>query len=93
MQDYKQLVVWQKSQIVLDICRTTKQFQKEERYNLISQIRRASVSIPTNIAEGSGRFTARDFATFLQTALGSTQEIEYYKSTFKRLRLHQSKHI
>lgn len=86
MQDYKQLVVWQKShQIVLDIYRITKEFPKEERYSLIAQIRRASISIPTNIAEGCGRFTARDFASFLQTALGSTQEIEYLSLLSKDL--------
>jgi len=78
MKDYRNLVVWQKShQIVLNIYKVTLQFPPEERYNLISQLRRASTSVPTNIAEGCGKFTERDFAYFLQIALGSTQEVEY----------------
>ncbi len=78
MKDYRNLVVWQKShQIVLNIYKVTLQFPAEEGYNLISQLRRASTSVPTNIAEGCGKFTERDFAYFLQIALGSTQEVEY----------------
>lgn len=78
MQDYKDLVVWQKShEFVISIYKSLSDFPKEETYNLVSQIKRASTSIPSNIAEGAGRFTPKDFAHFLQNALGSSHEIEY----------------
>jgi four helix bundle protein len=78
MKNYKDLIVWQKShRTVLDVYQFTKHFPKEEMYNLTSQIRRAAVSIPTNIAEGSGRFSQIDFAHFLQISIGSNQELEY----------------
>ena len=78
MKDYKKLIVWQKghdnAKLVYDL---TKRFPKEERYGITSQIRRAVVSVPTNIAEGCGKFTQRDFARYLQIAFGSAQETEY----------------
>ncbi|HTN21009.1 MAG TPA: four helix bundle protein [Pelobium sp.] len=78
MQDYKELQVWKKShQFTLEIYKITKSFPKEEIFALVSQLRRASSSIPTNIAEGCGRFTQKDFASFLQISLGSSQEAEY----------------
>lgn len=78
MKDFRQLKVWEKShQIALAIYRATKEFPKEELYGLTSQIRRASMSIPTNIAEGCGRNTDADFARFLQMAMGSASETEY----------------
>ncbi len=78
MQNYKDLQVWKKShEISLSIYKITQSFPKEEVFGLVSQLRRASVSIPTNIAEGSGRFTQKDFASFLQISLGSSQEVEY----------------
>ena len=58
-------------------CRLSLAIPKEETYNLTSQIKRSSSSIPTNIAEGCGRFTQNDFANFLQIALGSSHELEY----------------
>jgi len=78
MKDFRQLKVWEKShQLALAIYKATKEFPKEELYGLTSQIRRASMSIPTNIAEGCGRNTDAEFARFLQIAMGSASETEY----------------
>jgi four helix bundle protein len=78
MKNYRNLIVWQKSHLlVLSVYEMTKKFPKEERYNLVSQLRRAGTSVPTNIAEGCGKFTQRDFVNYLQTAFGSLQEVEY----------------
>ena len=78
MKDFRQLKVWEKSHLVaLAISKATKDFPKEELYALTSQMRRASMSIPTNIAEGCGRNTDADFARFLQMAMGSASETEY----------------
>lgn len=78
MKDYKKLVVWEKAhKLVLSIYRNTNGFPKEEQYGLVSQIRRAAVSTPTNIAEGCGKYSQQDFAKYLQNALGSAQEVEY----------------
>ena len=78
MKNYRDLIVWQKSHLlVLSLYEMTKTFPKDERFNLISQLRRAGTSVPTNIAEGCGKFTQRDFAKYLQDAFGSLQEVEY----------------
>ena len=78
MKDFRTLKVWQKAhQFALAVYKTTKDFPREELYGLTSQIRRSSMSIPTNIAEGSGRFTDKDFARFLQISMGSASEAEY----------------
>lgn len=78
MQDYKELLVWQKSHVfVLSVYKSLLTFPNDEAFNLISQLKRASTSIPTNIAEGTGRFTQKDFASYLQIALGSSHEVEY----------------
>ncbi len=78
MQDFRKLKVWQKAhELALAIYRATATFPREELYGLTSQIRRASMSIPTNIAEGCGRSTDSEFARFLQIAMGSTFETEY----------------
>ncbi len=78
MKDFRQLKVWEKShQLALSVYKSTKEFPKEELYGLTSQIRRASMSIPTNIAEGCGRNTDKEFARFLQIAMGSASETEY----------------
>jgi len=72
------LIVWQKAhQLTLDLYRVTKSFPRDEQYGLTSQIRRAAASVGANIAEGCGRGTARDFARFIQMALGSASELEY----------------
>ena len=78
MQNFKNLDVWRKShELTLKVYQLTSQFPDEEMYGLTSQIRRACASIPTNIAEGSGRESPADFARFLQIAVGSASETEY----------------
>jgi four helix bundle protein len=78
MKDFRQLQVWEKShQLALAVYKATKEFPKEELYGLTSQIRRASMSVPTNIAEGCGKYTDADFARFVQIAMGSASETEY----------------
>ncbi|MBE0663980.1 MAG: four helix bundle protein [Bacteroidales bacterium] len=78
MQDYKKLEVWEKAHILIkEVYMLTVAFPKEELYGLVSQLRRASVSIPTNIAEGAGRESKADFGRYLQIAFGSANEVEY----------------
>lgn len=78
MRDYKNLIVWEKShKVALDIYNLTKTFPKEELYGITSQLRRASISVPTNIVEGCGRQTEKDFSRFLSIAAGSASETEY----------------
>jgi four helix bundle protein len=75
--NHKDLDVWQKSMdFVVELYNITNEFPKEERFGLIDQIRRASVSIPSNIAEGSARGSDKDFIRFLYFALGSASEVE-----------------
>lgn len=72
-------MVWRKShELTLSVYKATKLFPKEELYGLTSQIRRASSSIPANIAEGCGRQGNAEFARFLQIAFGSANELEYH---------------
>ncbi len=78
MGDYKKLAVWEKShQFALDVYRATAAFPKDELYGLTSQIRRASVSIASNIVEGSGRGGDGELIRFLRIAAGSAHEVEY----------------
>jgi len=77
MSHYKKLLIWQKSiSLVTIIYRSTKKFPKEEIFGITSQIRRSSVSIPSNIAEGSGRESNKDFVRFLYISLGSLFEMQ-----------------
>jgi four helix bundle protein len=77
LKNYKELTVWQKSyQLCLEIYRLTKLFPDDERYGLTSQIRRAAVSIPSNIAEGYGRKTTPEYIHSLFIAYGSICELE-----------------
>ncbi len=79
MRDFKTLAVWQKAhQFVLVLYEATKGFPKEEQYGLTSQIRRAAVSVPANIAEGCGKNTDADFARYLHISIGSANEVDYY---------------
>ena len=77
MHRYKELKFWQLSRTFCkDIYIITKSFPSDEKFGLISQLRRASVSIPSNIAEGASRTSNKDFARFLRISLGSCYEIE-----------------
>jgi four helix bundle protein len=77
IQSYRDLIVWQKAMVLTyDMYCETKKFPKEEVYGLTSQIRRCSVSIPSNIAEGFGRNSNGDFKRFLNIATGSLYELQ-----------------
>ena len=74
---YRDIKVWQRAiELVVDIYSCTRSFPKEELYGLAGQLRRASVSIPSNIAEGKGRRTDKEFLLFLHHARGSVFEVE-----------------
>ena len=79
MRDYKKLEVWKKShELNLFIySNLLSKFPKSEQFDLLSQTKRSAYSIPLNIVEGSGRYTEKDFAHFLDMALGSAHELEY----------------
>jgi len=78
MQDFRRLKVWEKAHhVTLRVYGVTARFPRDELYGLTSQMRRSSSSVPTNIAEGSGRGSDADFARFLQIAMGSACELEY----------------
>jgi len=77
MKNFKNLKVWQNGvDIVVDIYKSTEDFPKDEMYGLTGQIKRSAVSIPSNIAEGAGRNSDKDFNRFLDVALGSSFELE-----------------
>jgi four helix bundle protein len=77
VRSYQDLIVWQKAmELVTEIYRVSQKFPKEEVFGLTSQIRRAAVSIPSNIAEGRGKFSKGDFQYFLGHARGSLSEVE-----------------
>jgi four helix bundle protein len=78
MRNYKNIKAYQLADaLVIEIYKATKQFPKEELYGLVSQLRRAAVSIPTNIAEGASRQHEKDYVHFLYIARGSSAEVEY----------------
>jgi four helix bundle protein len=74
---YRDLIAWQKAMhLVTDIYDATREFPSDERYGLTNQLRRAAVSVPSNIAEGQARFSSKEFHHFLSLARGSLVEIE-----------------
>jgi four helix bundle protein len=78
MRDFRELQVWRKShEFVLDVYRGTSDFPPEERFGLTSQLRRAAVSVASNIAEGCGRGGERELGRYLNMAGGSASEVEY----------------
>lgn len=77
MSTFRNLIIWQKSmELVTNIYLETKTFPKEELYGLTSQIRRASISVPSNIAEGYGRLGKNDYLRFLNIAISSLFELQ-----------------
>ncbi|RED44931.1 four helix bundle protein [Seonamhaeicola aphaedonensis] len=77
MKSYRDLIVWQKSiDLVTLVYKLVKQFPEDEKYSLISQLKRSSISIPSNIAEGYGRKYTNDYARFLQISRGSLFEMQ-----------------
>ncbi|MEQ6166173.1 MULTISPECIES: four helix bundle protein [unclassified Ekhidna] len=88
MKNFKQLMIWQKGmEIWKEVYLLSKELPTEEKYGIVSQINRASFSIPANIAEGSSRDSKKDFARFLQIALGSSFELETFLIGIKMLEL------
>jgi four helix bundle protein len=84
--NYRDLIAWQKAMdLVEGTYRASRKFPKEELYGLVSQIRRAAVSIPSNIAEGEGRGNPREFGHFLRVAHGSLRELETQTLIAQRL--------
>jgi four helix bundle protein len=78
MSDFRELRVWQKAhKLGLSIYRATAQFPREEMYGLTGQMRRAALSIPSNIAEGCGRSGDAELVRFLRIAQGSASELDY----------------
>src|SRR3954452_15455759 len=83
---YRELVVWQKAMdLVVSVYELSRTFPREECYGLTNQVRRAAVSIPSNIAEGQGRGIGQSFANFLRIASGSLQEVETQLLVAQRL--------
>lgn len=77
MSSFRELIVWKKSyDLTLLVYSLTKRFPDDERYNLVSQIRRSAVSVPSNIAEGHARKSKKEFSHFLYIAYGSIAELE-----------------
>lgn len=88
MQTYKDLTVWKRSvELVAEIYRVTETFPKSELFGLTSQMRRAAVSIPANIAEGYARKHRAEYVQFARIAYGSGAELETYLALVEQLRL------
>jgi four helix bundle protein len=86
MSNYKNLIVWQKAnELAIKIYKLTDNFPKQETFGITSQIRRASLSVPTNIVEGYGRRTKNELSRFIDIARGSLAETEYLLEFSKEL--------
>ena len=88
IKDFKDLKIWEKGMIIAERCYSlTKKFPKEETYGMTQQIRRSSVSIPANIAEGYGRRSSGDYSRFLNIAQDSVNELETHLLLSARIQL------
>ena len=86
VRDYRDLIAWQKAMDLVEaVYQHTKRFPREELYGLTSQIRRAAISVPSNIAEGEGRDSKKDFYRFLSIANGSLREVQTQLMIAQRL--------
>jgi four helix bundle protein len=86
IKSYKDLIVRQKSMdLVVEVYKLTESFPREELFGLTSQMRRCAISVPSNIAEGRGRGTRKNFIQFLRVALGSANELQTQIEIAKRL--------
>ena len=84
--NYKELIVWQNSdKLAIEVYKVTKKFPKDEIYGITSQLRRAALSIPTNIVEGYARKGDKELARFVNIAIGSMAETEYLLDFSQRL--------
>jgi four helix bundle protein len=83
---YKHLEIWKEAIVIAEtVYLLTKKFPKEETFNIVSQLRRASISIASNIAEGSSRKSKKDFSRFIEISIGSLYEVESLLEMSKRL--------
>ena len=88
MKDFRNLQVWEKSHaLALQVYQVTDRFPRREMFGITSQLRRASASVPANIAEACGRLGKGDFSRFLSNAMGSASEVEYFLVLCRDLKL------
>ncbi len=77
MHNFKELKIWNRAMdMVVEVYKTTEKFPSEEKYGITSQIRRSAVSVPSNVAEGAGKNSDKDFVRFLSIAQGSSYELQ-----------------
>ncbi|MGX1928877.1 four helix bundle protein [Flagellimonas sp. 2504JD4-2] len=94
MRNFRELEIWKEARILVkEIYLTTKKLPNTEKYGLISQINRCSVSITANIAEGCGKYSNKDFVRFLQISLGSAYELENHLILCEDLEFVHPEHI
>lgn len=90
VKSHRDLIVWQKAmKLVTKVYEITSTYPTTEKYGLVSQMRKAAVSIPSNIAEGYGRFGKKEYSRFLSIALGSSNELETQLEICRRLKFVQ----
>lgn len=94
IKSYKELIVWQKAMLLVkEVFILTKLFPSSELYGLVSQMKRASISIPSNIAEGYGRKSTKSYMQFYAIAYGSALELETQTILSKTLKMAEEKHF
>ncbi len=88
MKNFKELRIWQKGMDIAVSCfQLTSSFPQAEKYGLVSQINRAGISIPSNVAEGSSRTSEKDYGRFIEISLGSSYELETHLLIAQRLQM------